>query len=63
MKPYIQKWKQPTDDWTQRVGAYMDKQLNLRIGNTLQQGVFHYTTNSFAESYIFDQYKEYHGII
>lgn len=63
MKPYIQNWKQPTEDWMQRVGAYIDENLNLRIGNTIQEGVFHYTKNSFAESHIFDQYKEYHGIV
>ena len=53
MKPYIQDWKQPTEDWTNRVGTYLDGQLNLRVGNTLQQGVFHYTKNSIVDSHIF----------
>lgn len=48
MKSQIQNWKMPTSRWQDRVGVYLNENLQLKIGNYQQNTVFHYTENDFV---------------
>lgn len=51
MKPKIQNWtKGDESDWQKNVNAYLDNECNLKIGNHLQNGIFHYTEKNFLEN-------------
>lgn len=58
MKPLIQGWKIPSDDWTKIVGTYFDNAAQLKIGNYSQSGVFHYTENSFLTDDIIQKLEQ-----
>ena len=62
MKPHAQDWQSPTDDWQDNVNVSFNKNLELKIGNYRQQGIFHYTEKSFANEKIIKIYEEYLGI-
>lgn len=62
MKPNIQGWKKLSEKWTTKVGAYLNKDLELHIGNYKQQGFFHYTEDEFVKKEIIKQYCDYHGV-
>ena len=49
MKPYCQYWEDATPNWLDKVGFYMNKDCNVKIGNYIQTGVLHYTENTFIE--------------
>jgi len=48
MKPQIQNWKMPTSRWQDRVGVYLNQNLQLKIGNHQQNTIFHYAENDFV---------------
>lgn len=57
MKPAIQGWTQKCSDWQTRVGTYLTDDLKLKIGNHLQDTVFHYTEDSFVTNEIIRKYE------
>jgi len=62
MKPYAQNWQNPTESWQNKVGVYFTDDLQLKIGNHLQNTVFHYTENSFVTDKILLQYEQFLGL-
>jgi hypothetical protein len=58
MKPLVQKWKNPTSKWQDRVGTYLTPDLKLKIGNHLQNTVFHYTENDFVTKNIIGKFEK-----
>lgn len=48
MKSQIQNWKMPTSRWQDKVGVYLNEDLQLKIGNHQQNTVFHYTEKDFV---------------
>jgi len=57
MKPAVQNWENAISKWQDRVGAYVNNNLNLKIGNHLQDTVFHYTENDFVTDDIIRKYE------
>ena len=62
MKNRIQEWKIPADTWQTKVGAYLTDNGSLTVGNTMQQGIFHYTENNFARQELLDRYSNMLGL-
>lgn len=62
MKPMIQGWENPTESWQDSVGAYFDKNCNLKISNYAQTGIFHYTEYSFLNDNIINTLEKNLGI-
>jgi hypothetical protein len=63
MKPRVQNWDQSVvDKWQNRVGTYLGEDLQLKIGNHKQSGIFHYTENDFVTERITTIYEKYLGI-
>ncbi len=63
MKPRIQNWQNSVvDKWQNRVGTYLGEDLQLKIGNYTQAGVFHYTEDDFVVDRIINIYEKYLGI-
>jgi hypothetical protein len=42
MKPMIQNWPWPSDQWSDHVGFYLNKKGELKIGNYQQHDIIHY---------------------
>lgn len=57
MKPAVQDWKQSANNWQSRVGVYLTDDLKLKIGNHLQDTVFHYTEDDFVTEEILGKYE------
>jgi hypothetical protein len=62
MKPMIQGWNKPMEQWQKKVGAYFTDDLKLYIGNHLQSGIFHYTEKDFLKDSIVQKYEKVLGI-
>ena len=63
MKPKIQNWTENFQyRWQDRIGVYLDDELNLKIGNYTQTGIFHYTEKDFVNKHIINKYEKYLGI-
>ncbi len=62
MKSRLQNWTTLTSDWQTYVKPYLDSELNLKIGNFLQSGIFHYTEDSFLTPSIIEKYERKMGI-
>lgn len=63
MKLHGQDWKiTPTNRWQDRVGVYLTDDLQLKIGNFRQSGIFHYTEKDFLTDEIIKIYKNYLGL-
>lgn len=63
MKPRIQNWTNSVvDRWQDRVGTYLGEDLQLKIGNFTQTGVFHYTEDDFVSDRIINIYEKHLGI-
>jgi hypothetical protein len=63
MKPKIQNWDHNfVNRWQDRVGVYLDNDLNLKIGNFVQSGIFHYTEKDFLNNRIIELYENQLGI-
>jgi len=61
MKPHAQNWHNVSESWQNKVGVYLTDDLQLKIGNYLQNTVFHYTENSFVTDKIVQQYEKFLG--
>jgi len=57
MKPAIQGWENSISNWQDRVGVYLTSDLKLKIGNHLQDTVFHYTESNFVTDDIIGKYE------
>lgn len=55
MKPMIQGWKDPVNEWMKAVGVYFDKDCNLKIGNFNQNQIVHYVDQEFLSGSIIDK--------
>jgi len=42
MKPMVQNWPWPANDWTDHVGFYLDVNGNIKLGNYQQTDIVHY---------------------
>lgn len=62
MKPNIQGWQRLNENWLTKISPYLNKDLELYIGNYKQEGLFHYTEKPFLNHYIMKQFCNYHGI-
>lgn len=58
MKPAIQGWEVVPGAWQDCVGVYLTDDLVLKIGNHLQNTIFHYTENSFVTDRIIGKYEK-----
>jgi hypothetical protein len=58
MKPALQDWESVPDLWQQRIGVYLTDDVRLKVGNHLQNGVFHYTENTFVTAEIIRKYEQ-----
>ena len=47
MKSHAQGWATPRSNWLDYVNPYLDNNCSLKIGNYLQNDLFHYTENNF----------------
>jgi hypothetical protein len=52
MKPAIQGWDTPPSSWLNQIGVSFNLDKQLKIGNFLQTGVFHYTEDAFLTNNI-----------
>lgn len=52
MKPGIQGWKSFSKNWTEFINFSLDDDCNLKIGNYLQTGIFHYVEETFLTKHI-----------
>ena len=60
MKPHVQNWKNVQPSWQECVGTYINDNCEIKIGNQMQLGIFHYTENSFVgNNRVFDTYRRY----
>ena len=50
MKSWVQDWEVNNDNWISTIPFYFTDTLQLKIGNFLQHGVFHYTEHKFCET-------------
>ena len=63
MKPKVQNWVDNFSyRWQDRVGVYLDNNLQLKIGNYQQRGLFHYTEKDFVTNDIIKKYEAHLGI-
>ena len=62
MKPYIQGWENVGSKWQDRVGSYLTDDLKLKIGNHMQQGIFHYTEKDFVTHDKIKKYRTWLGV-
>jgi hypothetical protein len=62
MKTHCQDWTPLSERWQDAVGVYLNNDLELKIGNYRQQGIFHYTENDFLTDNIIKIYETYLGI-
>lgn len=63
MKLHGQGWKiTPTNRWQDRAGVYLTDDLQLKIGNFRQSGIFHYTEKDFLTDEIIKIYENYLGL-
>jgi len=49
MKSLIQNWKTYSGSWQDNVSPYIGRNGDLKIGNSLQKGVLHYTEETFLD--------------
>ena len=52
MKPAIQGWTPTPSNWINQVGISFNNDKQLKVGNFLQTGVFHYTEDAFLTNSI-----------
>ena len=57
MKGGIQEWGSATD-WTEKLHAQLDSELNLTVGFTRQQSPFHYYEKNFLTNEIIQKYEK-----
>jgi hypothetical protein len=57
MKSMIQDWKKTSHDWRNHVGAYINNNAQVKIGNYLQSGILHYTDKTLITDEIMYVYE------
>jgi hypothetical protein len=57
MKPAIQSWTTTPTNWKSHVGVNFNSDKQLKVGNFLQTGVFHYTEDEFLTNSIIDSLR------
>lgn len=57
MKPRCLNWKSGVKHWNEQVDYMFNKQCELFVGNTRQQGIFHYVEDSFLTEEIMENLK------
>lgn len=57
MKPAAQKWFETPSKWQNRVDVYVNEDCEIKIGNHLQSGIFHYTEKDFVDDVIVSRYE------
>ena len=63
MKSRCQNWEEQfAYRWQDRLGVYINDDLQLKIGNYKQSGVFHYTEKDFVTNKLVKKYEKYLGI-
>lgn len=62
MKSAVQGWYPSPATWQSAVSVHLNDNLNLRINNFLQQGVFHYTEDDFLTETILKKIEVSCGI-
>lgn len=58
MKSKIQNWKNPPDSWLNRIECYINNKAEVKIGNHLQSGIFHYTEKEFVTDEILNLFED-----
>lgn len=58
MKPRAQHWRQLKTSWQEVVGTYLTPELQLKIGNHVQDTIFHYTENNFVTEDVIRKYEK-----
>ena len=58
MKPMIQNWPWPADDWTDHIGFYLNKNGNLKLGNYNQTDIVHYVNKELITDEIISILEE-----
>ena len=58
MKSRIQDWTEFREQWQDVVPVYLDQESNLKIGNYIQHGIFHYTEKDFVSDVLFENFKD-----
>ncbi len=58
MKKNCQGWVDSSSNWQDRVGFYISRDCNIKIGNYVQTGILHYTEKDFIEkSPVIERYR------
>ena len=57
MKSHAQNWDVSDSKWNYQIGAYMNDNGLLKIGNYQQSGIFHYTEKDFLTDHILEIYE------
>ena len=52
MKSRVQDWKVANESWMEDLPFYLNEDLNLKVGNYQQFGVFHYVEHKFCQDVI-----------
>lgn len=58
MKPMIQDWPWPADSWTDHVGFYFNEKNQIKIGNSQQYDILHYTDKTIMTDEIVSLLEE-----
>lgn len=59
MKSKIQNWSSSSEKWTNHVGYYYNNKGELKIGNYMQRGIFHYTEKDVVNSFVYIAEQNY----
>ena len=59
LKSQNQGWKLPSENWRDRLGVYLTKDLKLKLGNYAINDILHYTEKDFVTEEIVKLYEEY----
>jgi len=59
MKSKIQNWQHSKTLWMESVAPYISDNINIKIGNYLQHGIFHYTEDNFVTEKLEQLYRRY----
>lgn len=62
MKTHVQDWEIIPERWQDRVGVYLTDELNLKIGNFTQNGIFHYVEKDFVTHDIIKKYERANNV-
>ena len=57
MKTHVQDWNEYLESWQDNIGIYIDRDCRIHIGNYIQDGILHYTENSFVTDKIIERYR------